>query len=132
MAATGALDVRRSTRYVRAMVRALAFGLVLAACSSAEAPNTKWTDTPYGRDITHICNAEQESGALEQPDGARQLHIARWLPGVLETERAHGFLVTLVPMDPPAKAAALRAEARGVGLDQCLLAAAWMPEPQVP
>ena len=126
-----ALDARRATRYARAMVRALALGLVLAACSSSEPPNTQWKDTPYGRDIVHLCNAEKESGALEQPEGARQLPIARGRGGgVLETERAHDFLVTLVPMDAAAKAAALRAEARAVGLDDCQIAAAWKPAPK--
>ncbi|MCE9580522.1 MAG: hypothetical protein K8W52_45805 [Deltaproteobacteria bacterium] len=110
------------------MVRALALGLVLAACSSSEPPKPTPQDTPYAHDIGHLCNAEKESGALEQPEGARQLHIARWLPGVLETQRAHDFLVALVPMDAAAKAAALRAEARSVGLEDCTLAAAWKPE----
>jgi hypothetical protein len=102
----------------------------LAGCSSSSGPppNTAYRDTPYGRDVAHICNAQSESGASAEPEETRQLTIARWLPGVLETERAHDFLVTLVPMDAAAKAAALRAEARGVGLDGCDLASAWKPE----
>ena len=81
--------------------------------------------TPYDRDINRICDVERLSGALEQPEGARQLAIAQWLPGALETEDAHAFLVRIGQARPRHKAAALDAEAKKAGLTDCPLARAW-------
>jgi len=81
--------------------------------------------TPYDRDIDRICNVERLSGALDVPEGGRQLAIAQWLPGALETEDAHTFLVKFGRLGPAEKAAALDAEAKKAGLAECPLARSW-------
>jgi hypothetical protein len=104
-----------------------AAGAGSAAVSTAEpgsAPDVPGA-TPYDRDIDRICDVERLSGALEQPEGGRQLAIAQWLPGALETEDAHAFLVEIGTLGPDQKAAALDAEAKKAGLTGCPLARVW-------
>jgi hypothetical protein len=98
--------------------------LALAACQKGEghsAPVAK----EYARDVERICDAERLSGALEQPEEARQMTIAQWLGPAIETEEAREFLAALTQVTGAAKAERLRDEARRVGLDGCALAASW-------
>src|SRR5215470_7337296 len=59
------------------------------------------------------------------PEGERLLAIVQWLPEHLETQDSHEFLVRIQPLEGAAKADALDAEARRVGLPGCALAGEW-------
>jgi hypothetical protein len=61
--------------------------------------------------------------------GDRPLAIAEWLGSHLQTDEAHQYLVKIQPLEGEAKAAALEAEARRIGLPGCALAAEWRTTP---
>ena len=88
--------------------------------AASEAP----TD-PYRADIENLCDAMNRSGADQLQLGDRQVAIAGWLGGHIQTAAAHQFLVNIQPLQGMAKADALVAEARKVGLADCALAAEW-------
>jgi hypothetical protein len=98
--------------------------VALTACQKGESHSAPVT-TPYAQDIQKICDAERLSGALEQPEGARQMAIAQWLGPAIETDEARTFLASLAQVTGAAKGDRLRDEARRVGLDDCALAASW-------
>jgi hypothetical protein len=81
----------------------------------------------YGRDIERLCNAEAESGALEEAEEARQIIVAKWLGANIETPEGHAFLAKIQPLAAGDKAAALDREAQKVGLAGCPLARRWKP-----
>jgi hypothetical protein len=84
---------------------------------------------PYTSDIENLCDAVSRSGADQLSPAERQLAIAEWLGSHLQTEQAHQYLVKIQPLEGEAKAAALEAEARRVGLPGCPLAAEWRTTP---
>jgi len=84
---------------------------------------------PYTSDIENLCDAVVRSGADQLAPGERTLAIAEWLGGHLQTDAAHQYLVKIQPLAGEAKAAALEAEARRVGLPGCALAAEWRTTP---
>lgn len=77
------------------------------------------------RDIDRICHAERHSGALEQPEGYRQMAVAQWLANNLRTEEARKLLIELTALAPKEKVARLEASARKAGLKHCDLAQSW-------
>jgi hypothetical protein len=79
----------------------------------------------YAKDVDKLCNALTLSGAMDQPEEARQLTVAKWLGANLETSEVHTFLVKLQGLAPADKVTALNAEAKKVGLDGCALSKAW-------
>ena len=81
--------------------------------------------SPYAKDVDKLCHALTLSGAMDQPEDARQLVVAKWLGGNLDTAEIHTFLVKLQALAPADKVAALDAEAKKVGLADCPLSAAW-------
>lgn len=90
-----------------------------AAAPAASPPS------PYTSDIENLCDAVIRSGADQLSPGDRTLAVAEWLGGHLQTEEAHQYLVKIAPLEGNAKADALEAEARRVGLPGCPLAAEW-------
>lgn len=80
---------------------------------------------PYRADIARLCDVLVQSGADQLPEGERLLAIVQWLPEHLETQDSHAFLARIQPLEGEAKADALDAEARRVGLPGCALAAEW-------
>jgi hypothetical protein len=102
---------------------------VAAGCrrdaGSAPAPAAAPAATPYTSDIENLCDAVVRSGADQLPAGDRPLAIAQWLGPHLQTDDAHQYLVKIQPLEGEAKAAALEAEARRIGLPGCALAAEW-------
>jgi hypothetical protein len=80
---------------------------------------------PYQADIARLCDVLVQSGADQLPAGERLLAIVQWLPEHLETQDSHAFLARIQPLEGEAKADALDAEARRVGLPGCALAAEW-------
>ena len=105
------------------MSRLVVVAFLLSACSSKAAPD--WKATGYGRDLEKLCNAEKYSGALDQPEDARSIMVARWLGPNLETNKMRAFLVKIQPLNGAAKGDAMRAEAASVGLDDCPTAELW-------
>ncbi len=91
----------------------------------APAPPAEAPADPYRADIENLCDSMNRSGAEQLPQGDRQLAIAGWLGGHIQTAAAHQFLVHIQPLQGIAKADALVAEARKVGLADCALAAEW-------
>ena len=80
---------------------------------------------PYRADIAGLCDVLVQSGADRLPAGERLLAIVQWLPEHLETQDSHAFLARIQPLEGEAKADALDAEARRVGLPSCALATEW-------
>jgi len=80
---------------------------------------------PYRADIARLCDVVVQSGADQLAAGERLLAIVQWLPDHLETQDSHEFLARIQPLEGEAKADALAAEARRVGLPGCALAAEW-------
>jgi hypothetical protein len=118
----------------------LVAAIALAACQSGSAappaPSKKPTPaapvpaivepgSAYAKDVDKLCNALTLSGAMDQPEEARQLTVAKWLGANLETSEVHTFLVKLQALAPADKVAALDAEAKKVGLAGCPLSKAW-------
>jgi len=79
----------------------------------------------YRADIARLCDVVVQSGADQLPAGERLLAIVQWLPDHLETQDSHEFLARIQPLEGEAKADALDAEARRVGLPGCALAGEW-------
>jgi len=99
-----------------------------AAAAPAAAPPAADAKSGYARDIDRICNADRYSGALAEDEGDRPLIVAQWLGSNLETSRAHEFLVKIQPLGGAAKADALEAEAKRMGVEGCSVAQLWRPK----
>jgi hypothetical protein len=112
----------------RAALRAALLGAVLtlslAGCQRGDS-SRDWKATPIGRDVDRICNALVQSGAAEQPAGSRQMLVAQWLGSNIESQDGRDFLAGLARHQGAAKADALEAKAKDVGLAGCPLAAQW-------
>jgi hypothetical protein len=115
------------------------FACALAGCQQpAAAPPGEGSAAPapalppsaYRQDIDNLCDAVARSGAAERPAAEHPLLVARWLGTTLTTDAAHQFLVKIQPLAGAAKADALDAEARRVGLPGCPLAAVWRANPE--
>jgi len=83
--------------------------------------------SPYAKDIEALCEAISRSGAAN--DDSRTLTIANWLAANLTTPESRKFLVEIQPLVGNAKADALEAEAKRVGLAGCALAVEWRTPP---
>ena len=101
----------------------LACLLLVAAChKSKSAPAV----TPeYKQDIVNLCDVVHLSGADQLPEGSRTPSIAMWLGPHIKTPEGHDFLVKIQPLEGMAKASALDAEAKRVGIGTCALADEW-------
>lgn len=108
---------------------AFLFGWLLAAgCQQGNPPaadQATGPTSPYGQDMDRICNSEERSGALAQPEGARTVAVAQWLGNNLQTAEARAFLVTLAQTRAEEKAALIMKEATRAGLSDCPLARSW-------
>ena len=98
---------------------------VAAGCHRDGGSTAAPVPEPYRSDIENLCGAVGRSGADQRPDDERALVIASWLGAHIQTQEAHEYLARIQPLDGEAKAAALEAEARRVGLTGCALAAEW-------
>ena len=104
-------------------MKRLVFFVALGACQRGESDRPPLPEG-YAGDIAKICDVVHLSGTDKEPDG-RQVKIAMWLGANLQTAEARKFLVSIQPLEGNAKAAALVAEAKRNGLDECVLAAEW-------
>jgi PBP1b-binding outer membrane lipoprotein LpoB len=102
----------------------IAVAFALAGCHREPAP-----PADYVEDITNLCDVVHLAKADELPRGDRAPIIAMWLGPHIKSSEGHDFLVKIQPLTGDAKANALEAEARKVGLSGCALAAEWR-EPQ--
>jgi hypothetical protein len=97
----------------------------LAIVAGCQRTTGTTASVPYRADIARLCDVLVQSGADQLPAGERLLAIVQWLPEHLETQDSHAFLARIQPLEGEAKADALDAEARRVGLPGCALAAEW-------
>jgi hypothetical protein len=98
---------------------------IVAGCQRSTGSAAAPVAGPYRADIARLCDVVAQAGAERLPAGERLLAIVQWLPAHLETQEAHEFLARIQPLEGEAKAGALDAEARRVGLPGCALAAEW-------
>lgn len=115
------MDAQKHVVQSRA-VKCLWVVALLVGCQRGEATKPPPPEG-YAGDIARICNVIELADAGD-PD-ARQVTIAIWLGKNLRTQESREFLVKIQPLGPEAKADALVAEAKKVGLDDCALAAEW-------
>jgi hypothetical protein len=106
--------------------------VVVAGCQRGDAgepapiePAALTAGAAYAKDIDALCDSVARSGADKIEPDARQLTIANWLGANLQTPESRKFLVRIQPLVGDAKANALEAEAKRVGLAGCALAAEW-------
>jgi len=83
----------------------------------------------YAKDIAQVCDVVSLSGADKVPEGDRVLPVAQYLGSHIETQQAREFLARIQPLVGAAKADALDAEAKKVGLAGCALSAEWRKVP---
>jgi len=86
----------------------------------------------YAKDIDDLCDSVKRSGADQLDVSAHALTIANWLAANLRTPDSRKFLIKIQPLIGVAKADALDAEAKRVGLASCALAAQWRVPGAVP
>lgn len=84
-----------------------------------------WRATPLGRDLDRICNVIERSGAAALPEGEQVMATLEWLPANIESESGREFLASIAQLEGDAKADALEAGARRVGLSDCPTAGLW-------
>ena len=104
--------------------------LVLCACQSTEKSSQKApsneaarADQLYADDIRKLCDSMSLSGADKLEKLERVGPHSKWLAENLATKEAQTFLVGFQQLAPDAKAGALEAEARRLGLPGCAFAA---------
>jgi len=90
-----------------------------------EAPSAAPPPAAYAKDIAQVCDVVSLSGADKVPEAERVLPIAQYLGSHLQTQQAREFLARIQPLVGAAKADALDAEAKKVGLASCALSAEW-------
>ena len=103
---------------------------LVAACSKGNdepAPSALLGsgDATYAADIEALCDVIARSNSTELDPNDRMFQIATWLGANLKSSDARKFLAKIQPLDGEAKATALEAEAKRVGLAGCALAAEW-------
>jgi hypothetical protein len=102
--------------------------VALGACSDTEkpaAPTVVAPASPYAADIDNLCEVVKRSGAENHEANDRMYLIATWLGSNLKTPEARKFLADIQPLVGDAKANALDAEAKRLGLAGCALSAEW-------
>ena len=82
-------------------------------------------DTPMARDLDRICNAEEQSGALDMPPGDRAMHVGVWLAMQLESQEARDLSAELSPMPAQTRGKRLKEELVKVGIKKCEILYAW-------
>jgi hypothetical protein len=100
-----------------------------SAAPQADVPRAEVTKD-YTADIEKLCEVIRLSGAPE--DDAQTLTTANWLAANLTTQESRKFLVAIQPLVGAAKADALDAEAKRVGLASCSLSEIWRRPSAVP
>lgn len=89
------------------------------------APNGAWRASPLGRDVERVCNVLTYAGVADKSPNEQLNAILEWLPRNIESEDGRNFLGSIAELQGNAKADALDAGARKVGLTDCPLALEW-------
>lgn len=84
-----------------------------------------WQLSPLGRDVERICNVLTYTGTVDKKSNEQLSAILEWLPSNIESEDGRNFLGSIGDLQGTAKADALDAGARKVGLGDCQLAMSW-------
>ncbi len=84
-----------------------------------------WQLSPLGRDLERICNVLTYAGVADRSSNEQLAAILDWLPRNIESEEGREFLGSIGDLQGTAKADALDAGARKVGLAGCPLALEW-------
>jgi hypothetical protein len=92
---------------------------------SSVSPDGVWKASPLGRDVERICNVLTYAGVADKSANQQLDAILEWLPRNIESEAGREFLGSIGNLEGTAKADALDAGARKVGLQGCPLAAEW-------
>lgn len=93
------------------------------------APDGVWRASPLGRDIERVCNVLTYAGVTDKSANEQLNAILEWLPQNIESEDGRNFLGSIAELQGNAKADALEAGAKKVGLSGCPLAASWRQQP---
>lgn len=110
---------------------AAAGGEPARAAQAPVAPDGVWRASPLGRDIERVCNVLTYAGVTDKSANEQLNAILEWLPQNIESEDGRNFLGSIAELQGNAKADALEAGAKKVGLSGCPLAASWrQPPPQ--
>ena len=96
-----------------------------AADLEAEAPAKPVFATPFARDLDRICNAEEQSGALDEIPSARGQHVGIWLATNLESQEGRTLSVELVQLAPPKRSAHLKSVLAEHKMGDCEILATW-------
>jgi hypothetical protein len=81
--------------------------------------------TPFARDLDRICNAEEQSGALDEIPSARAQHVGIWLATNLESQEGRTLSVELVQLAPPERIARLKSVLAEETMSDCEILATW-------
>lgn len=92
---------------------------------SQVAPAGVWQASPLGRDVERVCNVLAYAGVTDKTPNEQLNAILEWLPQNIESEDGRNFLGSIAELQGNAKADALDAGAKKVGLSDCPLAASW-------
>lgn len=98
---------------------------VAVGCQRSRDPAAADVPAAYRADIENLCDAVMRSGAAQRPADEHALIIATWLGAHIKTAEGHQYLVQIQPLTGNAKADALEAEGKRVGLARCALAEVW-------
>jgi hypothetical protein len=114
-----------AARAPAAAAPAAAQGAPSPAATPTIAPPGAWRASPLGRDLERICNVLSYTGTENRSSGDQLNAILAWLPANIESEGGTDFLASIAELQGNAKADALDAGARKVGLAECALAQVW-------
>jgi hypothetical protein len=93
--------------------------------TAAEEPAKVALATPYARDLDRICNAEEQSGALDEIPSARGQHVGVWLATNLESQEGRTLSVSLVQLAPPERIARLKGVLAEHSIGDCEILSTW-------
>ena len=90
----------------------------------SEAPPTAPTSA-LTRDLDRICNAEEQSGALDLPEGDRALHTGIWLANEIELQESRDFVAVLKALDTTERIKRLREKLDQHKMGRCEIIKTW-------
>ena len=81
--------------------------------------------TAIERDLDRICNAVEQSGALDLQPGERAMHVGIWLAQNIESQEARTLSAELTQLGPDERIARLERELGKHGIGTCEIFHAW-------
>lgn len=77
------------------------------------------------RDLDRICNAEEQSGALDLQPGERAMHVGIWLAKNIESQEARDLMAELTRLSGTERARRLQQELTTRGVPNCEILLVW-------